>query len=283
MDSIAGSTAGLEWRESTRYQRTVAISTPLDRSRIEGTGRGVAPEPNEPHRPARPRAEPLRPTGMRPGKIGCRRRTRLGKRQAVGRIVHRKPLERARVNGIQTVNMVARGDRKERRYRRICSCDARQTVQHGGVGDEHSAQQRAPREVDRDCVRQAVQFVRQRLRRRDDKARVRQTTALRRSGGTPRRLRHSGGVGVNTDHQGISARGGGGQHEASVTRTQVDDGPLVPRPERGNLADVYVNDRAAGDDAHDRSIERCSSRFREGVTPHPLCAKQLGSRRHRQV
>ena len=62
--------------------------------------------------------------------------------------------------------------------------------------------------------------------------------------GTPGRLDHRRGVGVDADGQGPGLGGGTGQHGPAVTGPQVDGHPLRAGDQVGQLADVHVEGTA---------------------------------------
>jgi len=89
---------------------------------------------------------------------------------------------------------------------------------------QHAAEQRAPREVDRQLGGGAVEGLRRVLRRRDHEQRVRHATA----GSAARGVGHGLGVGVEADEERPWRPPRGGQDSAAVTRTEVDgDAPVV--------------------------------------------------------
>jgi hypothetical protein len=126
--------------------------------------------------------------------------------------------------------------------------DARE---HGVVTAEHAAQQRSPREVDRQRAREAAQRRRRALRGRDGEQRVRQRVATRRPArGVDHRVRAR----VDADHERVGPRGGERQHAAAVARAEVERDPGVTACEAPDLADVDFVELAASDHSEHRRI-----------------------------
>jgi hypothetical protein len=116
--------------------------------------------------------------------------------------------------------------------------------------------QRSPREVDGHQVRQPVELAGQRLERGHREASVWKTSAAVSPGGASRCLDHGIGVGVDANHQPIGVGSGMGQHESAVTGSQVHRRRGVCRGELGQLADVYLDESASGQESHDAIIGR---------------------------
>jgi hypothetical protein len=106
---------------------------------------------------------------------------------------------------------------------------------------EDAAQQRAPREGDRQRVGDAVQRLRRVLGRRDREQRVGEGASARRPA---RGLGHPGRVGVDPDDERVRARGCRREDVTAVTRTEVDRHPGVPGGELCDLADVELEEPA---------------------------------------
>jgi hypothetical protein len=92
----------------------------------------------------------------------------------------------------------------------------------GIVQGKRAAEQRAPREEDRQLVGEALQLRRQPLRRGDDEHGVRAA----RPGRAPRRLGHRRGVGVDPDDEGSGLRAGPVEDRPAVAGAEVDDDPV---------------------------------------------------------
>jgi hypothetical protein len=131
------------------------------------------------------------------------------------------------------------------------------------VMTEKAPQQRSPREQDSDLVGEAKQFGRRCLGRGDDKQQVRNGSATRRTTGC---LDHRRSVGVDTDHQGCRLGLGQRERRATITRTEIDDHPLVAGDQLGDLPDVDLDEAASNDRAHvpDLTLPRRTAR----ATPH---------------
>lgn len=89
---------------------------------------------------------------------------------------------------------------------------------------------------------------------RDHEERVGQIAALGRTSRAPRRLRHRGSVGVDTDDELVGAGGRGRRHEPTVTGTQVDDRAREPHPKCRELPDVHLEDGVTRENAHARTL-----------------------------
>jgi hypothetical protein len=102
-------------------------------------------------------------------------------------------------------------------------------------------------------VRHAVQLWWEGLDRGHHKQGVRQATPACSAGGSPRRLHHSGGVGVHSDHQPVRIRGCLGEHVSTVTSAQVDSDPGMPANQIVQLAESDVGDMPTHKDPHGSS------------------------------
>jgi hypothetical protein len=136
---------------------------------------------------------------------------------------------------------VSRHDGQQRRARRRGRQQACHAGEHGVVVAEDPAQQRSPREGDRQRVGDTVQRLRRMLGRCDREQRVGQRAAACRPA---RGLGHPGRVGVDADDERVRARGSGREDVTAVTRSQVDGHPGVACDERCDLADVELEEPA---------------------------------------
>jgi len=112
---------------------------------------------------------------------------------------------------------------------------------------EKAAQQRSPREQDSNLVGDAEQLGRRGLGGGQDEQQVRDGSAARRTAG---RLGHRSRVGVDTDDQGCRLGHGQRERRAAVTRTEIDDHPLVAGDQLGDLPDVDLDEAASNDRTH---------------------------------
>jgi hypothetical protein len=118
------------------------------------------------------------------------------------------------------------------------------------VQAQGAAQQRSPREADRDEVGESRQIVRQHLHPGRYEDGVRKTALVWISSRPAGGLRHGVGIGVDPDGQGRGIGGRCREDGAAVAGSQVDDGPAMSPGQSGQLADVDLDDPAAGHDAH---------------------------------
>ena len=129
---------------------------------------------------------------------------------------------------------------RRRRHERADSTARRDQRGHAGhdplVPTEDAGEQRTPRQDDRDHVGEAGQLGRRRLGRGDDEQGVRRPPLRVGLRGTPGRLDHRRGVGVDADRQGPGLGRGTGQHGPAVTGPEVDDHPLGAGDQVGQLS-----------------------------------------------
>jgi hypothetical protein len=113
-----------------------------------------------------------------------------------------------------------------------------------------SEKERSPREMDRHEVGKSGQLVRQRLHSGRNEHGVREAALLRVPSRSTGRLRHGPGVRIDADgeRRGIGSRCR--EDGTAVPGSEVDDGPAMSPGQSGQLADVDVDDAAAGHDAH---------------------------------
>ena len=115
----------------------------------------------------------------------------------------------------------------------------------GVVERERAAQQRAPRERDRQLVCDARQLGGQALGGRDDEQRVRQAALRRGSCGTERRLGHRRGGRVDADDERAGLAPGARRGPPDRRRSEVDDDPVGAGDPMIELADVHLGDAPA--------------------------------------
>ena len=113
-----------------------------------------------------------------------------------------------------------------------------------------ATKQRSPREQDSNLVGDADQLGGRRLGCGRDEQEVGVAATGRGAGGTARRLDHRRGVSVEPNDEG--GRFGLGQRErrAAITRTEIDDHPLVASDQPGDLPDVDLDEAASNDRTH---------------------------------
>jgi hypothetical protein len=123
---------------------------------------------------------------------------------------------------------------------------------HGGtiVETEGAAQQRAPREADRDEVGESSQLAWQRLNSGRNERGVGQAALLGVSSRAAGGLGHGTGVGIDADGERRRIGSRCREDGAAVPGSKVDDGPAMSPGQCRQLADVDVDDPAAGHDAH---------------------------------
>ena len=129
------------------------------------------------------------------------------------------------------------------------------------VEREGTAEQRAPRQVDRDHVREAVEVGGQGLGRGHDEQGVGQAARLRRSGGTTGRLGHRVRAGSTPMTSRLRVRGGGGERRTGRRRCR---GPITTR--LGRPVERRVSRRPPRGRAG-RSRCACPDRTRSGPNP----------------
>jgi len=119
-----------------------------------------------------------------------------------------------------------------------------------GVQAKGAAQQRAPREPDRDEVGEPCELARQHLHPGRNEHGVGQATLVRVSSRSAGSLGHGSSVGIDADGQGRGIGSRCREDGAAVPGSEIDGGPAMSPGQSGQLADVDVDDPAAGHDAH---------------------------------
>lgn len=139
------------------------------------------------------------------------------------------------------------------RGRRQQRCDARE---HGVVVAEDAPQERSPRKVHGQRVRETMQDLRRVLGRRHDEQDVRQVAPRR----SARGVGHCGRIRIHTDEEGVRALRRGGEHGAAVTRPQVERHLGMATRQASDVVRMKLVDAAASHHA-ERSAPRCDLRI----------------------
>ena len=216
---------------------------------VRATGAGrcrpICQTGRSPVRRRRAHVEPVARTSS-----GVRRRASVRSRPSV-RVHGRHPLhvlraERAASDG----GAVPVDDREHDLQAPVRRDETRDSRRDRCVQAERAAEQRAPRESDRDAVGEAVESRRHVLDAGGDEHDVGVAAARRASRGAPGSLGHRPRIGVDGQDEGVPVRGGLGERRPAVTGADVDDDPPMPAGEVEDLADVRLVRAAADDRAH---------------------------------
>ena len=122
------------------------------------------------------------------------------------------------------------------------------------VARECTAEQRAPREVDRELIRDREEFLWGLLRRRDHEERVRDTATPGLPGRPPRGLGHRRRARVDSNDESTGLGPCPRHDRPSVAGTQVDDDPVRSGDPLSELADVHLGEAAARHRTHSRNL-----------------------------
>ena len=185
--------------------------------------------------------EALAPAGARRVDVGARDHAALSEREAGGAV---RSLD-ARDLAIAKRRCVVPGDHRQQECQPTTGTgQAAYRREHAVVFRERASQQRAPREMDRDLVRDRLE--RERFERLAQEDEVRQPFANRK----PRRVRERVRGAIQSDREGVRSGARYMERIAPVTRAGVDHRARVRAGELGDLTDVDVEETLTDELTH---------------------------------